>query len=92
MLEDYNKKNDTDFDFYEVVRGNYNVFLNLGIMTVLTKNHIPEVIAEEFEENFPDNPKDEYMEARRMKRKFYIHLGDTNTGKTYNAMERLKSC
>ena len=24
MLEDYNKKNNTDFDFYEVVRGNYN--------------------------------------------------------------------
>ena len=25
-----------------------------------------------------------------MKRKIYIHLGDTNTGKTYNAVERLK--
>ena len=27
MIEDYNKKNNTDFDFYEVVRGNYNTFL-----------------------------------------------------------------
>ena len=30
------------------------------------------------------------MITRRMKRKIYIHLGDTNTGKTYNAVERLK--
>lgn len=90
ILEDYNKKNNTDFDFYEVVRGNYNTFLNSGIMTVLTKQHIPRLIGEAFEEAFPDNPKDEYMLTRRMKRKIYIHLGDTNTGKTYNAVERLK--
>ena len=91
MLEDYNKKNNTDFDFYEVVRGNYNTFLNSGVMTVLTKQHIPKLIGEAFEEAFPDNPKDEYMVTRRMKRKIYIHLGDTNTGKTYNAVERLKT-
>ncbi|MDU2265662.1 helicase-related protein [Clostridium celatum] len=91
MLEDYNKKNNTDFDFYEVVRGNYNRFLNSGFMTVLTKQHIPKLIGEAFEEAFPDNPKDEYMITRRMKRKIYIHLGDTNTGKTYNAVERLKT-
>lgn len=90
ILEDYNKKNNTDFDFYEVVRGNYNTFLNSGIITVLTKQHIPRLIGEAFEEAFPDNPKDEYMLTRRMKRKIYIHLGDTNTGKTYNAVERLK--
>ncbi len=91
ILEAYNKRNGTDFDFYEVLRGNYNVFLNSGIITVLTKNHIPKMIAKEFDENFPDNPKDEYPLARRIKRKFYIHLGDTNTGKTYNAIEKLKS-
>lgn len=91
MLEDYNKKNNTDFDFYEVVRGNYNSFSNQGIMTLLTKYHIPKLIASEFQENFPDNPKDEYPAARNMKRKFFIHLGDTNTGKTYNAISRLKT-
>jgi len=91
ILDSYNKKNNTEFDFYEVVRGNYNNFLNQGIITILTKQHIPKLIAKEFEENFPNNPKDEYPKARYMKRKFYIHLGDTNTGKTYNAIERLKS-
>mgnify|MGYP003296952930 CR=1 FL=1 len=44
----------------------------------------------EFEENFPENPKDEYKLARNIVRKVYIHLGETNTGKTYTAMERLK--
>jgi ATP-dependent RNA helicase SUPV3L1/SUV3 len=91
MLDDYNKKNNCDFDFYQVIRGNYNSFLNSGFMTVLTKQHIPKLIGKEFEENFPDNPKDEYPFARGMKRKIYIHLGDTNTGKTYNAVERLKT-
>lgn len=91
MLDYYNKKNGTDFDFGEVIKGNYNAFLNSGFMTVLTKHHIPRLIAKEFEERFPENPKDEYTETRKMHRKIYIHLGDTNTGKTYNAVERLKT-
>lgn len=90
LIEKYNKDNDTEFDYYQVVRGNYNALINSGIMTVLTKKHIPSVIADEFSKNFPDNPKEEYREARGMKRKFYIHLGDTNTGKTYNAIQSLK--
>ena len=92
LIESYNSKNNTDFDYYEVARGNYNSLINSGIMTVLTKHHIPKMISLEFEENFPNNPKDEYIEARHMERKFIIHLGDTNTGKTYNAVERLKQC
>lgn len=92
ILENYNKKNNCDFDYYQVVRGNYNSLLNSGIMTVLTKQHIPKMVSEEFEENFPRNPKDEYREARGMRRKFVIHLGDTNTGKTYNAIQRLNEC
>ena len=91
ILNNYNKKNGTDFDYYQVVRGQDNSLINSGIITVLVKHHIPDVIAKEFEKNFPVDPKDEYREARFMKRKFYIHLGDTNTGKTYNAIERLKS-
>lgn len=91
LLNSYNKKNNTEFDFYEVLRGNYNSYLDQGLLTILIKQHIPKLVAKEFEENFPKNPKDEYLKARTMKRKFYIHLGDTNTGKTYNALERLKS-
>ncbi len=91
ILDDYNRKNETSFDYNEVVRGKVKSLINSGFMTVLTKQHIPQLIAKEFEVTFPDNPKDEYLVARALKRKFYIHLGDTNTGKTYNAVERLKT-
>lgn len=90
ILRDYNKKNNCNFDYYNVARDNYNILVNSGIITVLTSNHIPKIIAKEFEENFPENPKDEYKEVRFTKRKFVIHLGDTNTGKTYNAIKKLK--
>lgn len=36
------------------------------------------------------NPADEYPEARKIKRKFIIHSGQTNSGKTYGAIEDLK--
>ena len=35
------------------------------------------------------NPKDEYPEARAMKRRFILHIGGTNTGKTYAGFQRL---
>ena len=35
-------------------------------------------------------PKDEYPEARAMERRFIIHVGGTNTGKTYSALKRLE--
>lgn len=36
------------------------------------------------------NPKDEYPQARAIHRRFVIHLGGTNTGKTYAGFQRLR--
>ncbi len=36
------------------------------------------------------NPKDEYPEARAMERRFILHIGGTNTGKTYAGFQRLR--
>ena len=36
------------------------------------------------------NPKDEYPDARAMKRHFVVHIGGTNTGKTYAGFQRLR--
>ena len=36
------------------------------------------------------NPKDEYPEARAMHRRFILHIGGTNTGKTYAGFQRLR--
>lgn len=90
LLDSYNKSNKTDYKFKEIVGGNFKLYLNSGIISVLVTNHIPKIVAEEFNRLLPANPKDEYPLARKMKRKFYLHLGETNTGKTYNALLRLK--
>ena len=37
------------------------------------------------------NPADAYPEARGISRHFVLHIGPTNSGKTYDAMERLKT-
>ena len=39
-----------------------------------------------------DNPYEWFPEARKIKRKFIMHVGPTNSGKTYNALKRLESC
>ena len=38
------------------------------------------------------NPIDDYPQAREMKRHFILHVGPTNSGKTYQSLERLKEC
>lgn len=90
LVEDYNRKNNSSFSFSEIIRNNHESYLRSGIISVLITQHIPRIIAKEFDIVFPKNPKDEYEDARKFDRKIYLHLGETNTGKTYNAMQRLK--
>ncbi len=90
ILENYNKTHNTSYRFDDVVRKKYQAYLDSGIISVLVTSHIPEIVIEEFQRIFPVNPKDEYREARKMRRKFFLHLGETNTGKTYDALQRLK--
>jgi ATP-dependent RNA helicase SUPV3L1/SUV3 len=90
ILEQYNRKTGTDYKFDAVVEGNHAEYLRSGILSVLRANHIPKMVREEFRRLLPRFPQDEYPEARRQKRMFYLHLGDTNTGKTYQALVRLR--
>lgn len=89
ILNYYNKKNKTDYKFEDVVEKDKAGYVSSGIISVLFTSHIPTIIAEEFTKYFPANPKDEYEKARKIKRKVLLHLGETNTGKTYKAIERL---
>lgn len=89
LLSHYNEVNRSNYGFEEITRGSRK-YLNSGIISVLVTNHIPNLLAEEFRLRLPEMPKDEYLRARRLKRKFYLHLGETNTGKTYEALQRLK--
>lgn len=92
ILDHYNQTKKTDYRFDDIVRGNFQAYLDSGIISVLVTSHIPSIVVEEFQRLLPENPKDEYPQARKLRRKFFLHLGETNTGKTYNALQRLKQC
>lgn len=48
-------------------------------------------IRQKVAELVPTNPEMEFPEALEMNRHFILHVGPTNSGKTYNALERLKN-
>ena len=50
-----------------------------------------EIITEQITGMVPVRPEMEFPEALEMKRKFILHIGPTNSGKTFNALERLKT-
>ncbi len=54
--------------------------------------YIPKTIKKGIREAIHQKPEQEYPEAREMKRRFILHIGPTNSGKTHDALERLKQC
>ena len=52
--------------------------------------YVPQAIRTSLTALLALNPKDEYPEARAMARHFVLHLGGTNTGKTYAGFQRLQ--
>ena len=65
--------------------------LQNGLKVVLEKRKIIEqVFQKEFKRMLPKNQKDEHPKTRAIIRKFVIHAGPTNSGKTYQSIEKLK--
>ena len=56
---------------------------------VYSVSYVPRAIRTSLETLVALNPKDEYPEARAMERRFFLHIGGTNTGKTYAGFQRL---
>ena len=54
------------------------------------ENGIMKFIGSEIAEIDKQNPVDMFPEARAMHRHFVIHVGGTNTGKTYSALQELR--
>ena len=65
--------------------------LKEGLSTVWSVWYVPQAIRTSLSLLIALNPKDEYPEARAMRRRFVLHLGGTNTGKTYAGFQRLKA-
>ena len=61
-----------------------------GLGAVWSVWYVPQAIRTSLSLLIALNPKDEYPEARAMHRRFVLHLGGTNTGKTYAGFQRLK--
>ena len=55
------------------------------------RNERMQEIKESILTRIPDEYKDLYPAARKIKRHFVLHVGPTNSGKTYDAMKSLKS-
>lgn len=63
--------------------------LSNGLGYVYSVFYVPRAIRTSLEVLVALNPKDEYPEARAMSRHFVLHIGGTNTGKTYAGFQRL---
>lgn len=51
--------------------------------------YVPDSISRDLTKLLAVDPKDEYPEARMMQRRFEIHVGGTNTGKTFQSLQKL---
>ena len=65
--------------------------LSEGLGAVWSVWYVPQAIRSSLKLLLALNPKEEYPEARAMCRHFILHLGGTNTGKTYAGFQRLKT-
>ncbi len=63
--------------------------LSEGLGAVWSVWYVPQAIRTDLSLLIALNPKDEYPEARAMHRRFILHIGGTNTGKTYAGFQRL---
>lgn len=54
--------------------------------------YLPTYIKKDILDLMPSTPEEEYPDARNMIRRFILHIGPTNSGKTYESLERLKQC
>ena len=63
--------------------------LNHPLAYLYSVSYVPRAIRSSLEVLVALNPKDEYPEARALQRHFVVHIGGTNTGKTYAGFQRL---
>lgn len=63
-----------------------------GLIYYFLNDYVSANIALKIEDLINKNPIDDYPTAREMKRHFVLHIGPTNSGKTYQSLERLKTC
>ena len=77
--------------FLERLRGQNNYEICQRTLPSLVRDYANSGIREQIIGLVPTHPETEFPQARAMKRHFILHVGPTNCGKTYQALERLKT-
>ncbi len=91
VLADFREQHpEADVDAFLGAKGfPENMLLSDGLGAVWSVWYVPQAIQTSLKLLIALNPKDEYPEARAMHRHFVLHIGGTNTGKTYAGFQRL---
>lgn len=94
LLENANDIDVFSIDFEEIAgyKKCLTKYMESGFYKMLKKTYKTEHIKSKLKDVLSEDPKDEFPLARKIKRHFVINVGLTNTGKTYNSIERLKQC
>ena len=61
-----------------------------SLYEIYKEEYMQYLVGRRIEELMEAEPEKQYPEARGMKRRFVLHIGPTNSGKTYEALQRLK--
>ena len=61
-----------------------------SLYEIYKNEYMQYLVGQRIEELMAAEPERQYPEARAMKRRFILHIGPTNSGKTYEALKRLK--
>lgn len=93
VWEDYRTSKNIPYTFEDIIdsKRNLKFYLSEGIIATYTIRFVPRILSDSIKRVFPKNPKDEFTDARKLKRHFIIHEGGTNSGKTYQSIQRLMS-
>ena len=77
-------------DFLKLLRKEYIGAICTRSMKALYNEYRSKELRREIVTLVPARPELEFPKAQSMKRHFILHIGPTNSGKTYQALERLK--
>ena len=83
-----NSLNDEGF-LKRLAKDSYGKICNIP-MAQLYRESMQKALNNQIVELVPARPEMEFPKAREMNRHFILHIGPTNSGKTYHALERLK--
>lgn len=78
-----------DIDDMEDIEECVSWICTRGLVWTSENIYIKNMVRDEIREVILEDPIDEYHEARKMRRHFYLHVGETNTGKTYSSINKL---